>query len=445
MRRIVAVWAVAVSVLGLAFAPPAAAAVAWNTAPVVTHDVANAELDAVDCPTAGFCVAVGSGELPGGVQQAVTEVSDGGAWQRKGIPVGDAADAALHGVDCVSATFCVGVGEYRPYDSSSDAQALAVVWNGTAWRPSSMGGAGDVPTRLHSVSCVSTTFCMAVGEREVDAGGQTPTAVNTLIEYYDGSSWRELGSVSPDRFSRLRSVSCPTTTFCVAVGTTGSDESDVDHTVALREVLGPQGWTLSSAGAPTATHPALTSPAGRTAGLYAVSCTSATFCLDVGFNDTFTGGAFAQVDRWDGTSWAGVPNSWTRSTTALTAVSCVSPTSCVLAARKGLSAVTGTWNGTLANEHRHGRGRHRRSLVPHCLGLRRCGRGRPEGRRDLQRHPLERRRDPEHPGRPGQRTRRGLVRLAHLVPRGGFAVRRPRRDAQHRRALGRLALVAGHE
>lgn len=66
-------------------------------------------------------------------------------------------DGALWGIGCGSESMCVAVGV------TSGARAQALIWNGGFWTiqfPPSPG----TSQRLLEVSCPLTTFCMAVGE-----------------------------------------------------------------------------------------------------------------------------------------------------------------------------------------------------------------------------------------------------------------------------------------
>lgn len=342
MLRAVAVLAGALAVVGVLTAPAASATESVAGKAVPTYNVVNGVLDAVDCATASFCMAVGSGEVAHGAQQALAERPVDGVWQRVALPAPSVAqDTALHGIDCVSASFCAAVGDY--YSTNFGFRSpLIDLWNGSTWQiaPNQPTQTGEAEERLRSVSCASATFCMAVGDIENQAG----TTAATLIEYWDGSSWRVVGSPSPEAYSRLRGIACPTTTVCFAVGTAGNGEDNDEETYGLREMLTPQGWVLEPNATPGAS-PALPGP--RTAGYYGISCTSASFCLDVGWTDHFSSGEDPAVDRWNGTEWASVPVTWNDAASQIDDVSCTSATRCVLLGPTGVKhAQTGTWNGT---------------------------------------------------------------------------------------------------
>ena len=58
-------------------------------------------------------------------------------------------------VSCLSATFCEAVG-------GGDEDALAAAWNGTSWTTQTL--AGTVSTAMNAVSCTTASSCEAVGE-----------------------------------------------------------------------------------------------------------------------------------------------------------------------------------------------------------------------------------------------------------------------------------------
>src|SRR2546427_1585311 len=70
----------------------------------------------------------------------------------------------------------------------------------------------NAPTNdLYDVSCVSVTFCVAVG------GYRAPGEFRTLIESWDGRAWHIVPSPRPGD-SGLNGVSCVSVTSCTAVG-----------------------------------------------------------------------------------------------------------------------------------------------------------------------------------------------------------------------------------
>jgi hypothetical protein len=150
------------------------------------------------------------------------------------------------------------------------------------------------------------------------------------------SSWAKVPSpnTSPSTVNELYGDSCPTATFCVAVGYAGQD--------TLVETWNGSAWSIT---------PSPNAPAPSTGDeLDNVSCTNATFCMAVGYNFLTTVGT-PLVEAWDGSTWTIVPTPPTGAThTYLDAVSCLSPTACTAAGYEDTPAaytpLAETWNGS---------------------------------------------------------------------------------------------------
>ena len=140
-------------------------------------------------------------------------------------------------------------------------------WSGGSFsRVSSVSPTGT--DGLTGISCPSTTFCVAVGYRETPAGGS-----QSLVEKLSGGSFVRIKSANPGQSQYLVSVSCVrNTTSCWAVGR--QYDSSLFNTRSLVETL--------SAGAFE------TVPSFNTVGsteLNGVSCPTTSSCTAVG---TFT-------------------------------------------------------------------------------------------------------------------------------------------------------------
>ncbi len=113
-------------------------------------------------------------------------------------------------VSCVSSAFCVAVtGIGGEVDGLNGGQDYAELWNGTTWSPMTLPTVtGATSTTLVGVSCVTTSFCVAVGHA---------TGVGVLIEQWNGSTWT-VATTSLGQATDLLGVSCTSATFCQAVG-----------------------------------------------------------------------------------------------------------------------------------------------------------------------------------------------------------------------------------
>jgi hypothetical protein len=216
---------------------------------------------------------------------------------------------SLIGVSCSSTSDCFAVGGEK---SGGEPSFLVEHYNGTSWAVQTFAGpAGATFSSLNGVSCPTTSFCMAVGSYSPSAGGQVP-----LVFTFNGSSWQQqsvpLGSSSTA--ASLQAVSCWSNTFCMLVG----GFTSAGLTAAW-------SWNGSSF------------TLQRTGGFFpadlnSVSCTSQTFCAAVGYSGVqFAPGLvdpFAIV--YNGSSWNGpaVPIPSNSRNSLLTGVSCPSATDC---------------------------------------------------------------------------------------------------------------------
>jgi len=175
------------------------------------------QLNAVACVSSVYCIATGhfvGGTTSGGQPESL--VWNGSKWALKTVPIpSQATNAWLYGVSCRSTSFCFAVGDYTI--TTPHQPPLAETWNGTAWtvRPS-QNNPTNQSNSLASASCVSATECEAVGN------SLSPKLAFTSL----GASWRGKsftlqptpGSGPKLAGSDLRGVSCLSSTFCMAVG-----------------------------------------------------------------------------------------------------------------------------------------------------------------------------------------------------------------------------------
>ena len=123
----------------------------------------------------------------------------------------------LESVSCPATTACIAVGTAGTDTGTALVTApLAEQWTGGSWTALTVpdpGVSGDL-VELNSVSCISATNCMAVGDDQNAA----VTADSTVAAQWNGTTWTILATPSPATFSALLSVSCTSATFCSAVG-----------------------------------------------------------------------------------------------------------------------------------------------------------------------------------------------------------------------------------
>jgi len=157
----------------------------------------------VSCPTVTFCVTLDT---------------NGNARVFNGSSFASPQSIGSHGggvtVSCPSPTSCLGLLPGAQY----------VVWNGASWSaPSPIGtvNSNSTPAFIDRVSCPTANFCVA-------------TLSDGHVITWDGSSWSAPQSINASLANfvgpaadvrglnlGLVSVSCPTASFCAAVGSDG--------------------------------------------------------------------------------------------------------------------------------------------------------------------------------------------------------------------------------
>jgi hypothetical protein len=240
-----------------------------------------------------------------------------------GAPPG--SDAVDNAVSCVNADFCMAVGA----PALLDLPPFVEFWNGATWAelplPPVNGQTGP-KVQLAGVSCVTTQFCIAVGN-VVSSGIESP-----LIAQWDGSAWTVVQDSGTDT-TALEDVSCLTVNFCMAVGAIGF----TTHSVFVEEWNGTT-WVPTTLPNPVDTTDAFG---------FGISCTTPTFCMIVGAaGTTLSGGAYAA--SWDGTTWTPSTSANSFKDVILQSVSCVGVSLCKAVGTGGgvgNHPVIDTWNG----------------------------------------------------------------------------------------------------
>ncbi len=279
-----------------------------------------AVLSSVSCHGLSHCMAVGSwfGTTPT-KSKTLAEDWNGSSYVIVHTPNPSASDDQLFGVSCPGADSCFAVGE-----SLSDAKPIIERWSDGVW---SLQPPGHLGTGLNGISCVSVSFCIAVG-----AGG----AGNSVVDGWDGSRWSLLARIRPEGYSgaQLSSVSCSSLTSCVAVGS-ATDSENAQHLLA------------ATGNGSTWTSNVLAFPFSADQGhLDSVSCPATTSCMGVG---SVEGPAVdeAVAEHWNGSTWtaAALPSS---EYVQAEAVACASTTACEAVGAVFNNGKTwgANWNGT---------------------------------------------------------------------------------------------------
>jgi hypothetical protein len=269
----------------------------------------------VSCVSSSFCMSVGTYNV-GLYSYTLGEVGNSAGWSiiQTGLPP-EAVHSELDGVSCVSTSFCMAVGTYSTGQYS---YTFGEEWNGKEWANiPTFVPSGALHSELDGVSCTSTKFCMAVGAYSTGPDSYT------LGEEWNGTKWANIPVVYPETavHSELDGVSCTSTTFCMAVG---SYSVSAGWSYVLGNVWNGTKWASSAMYFPreTAIHSKLDG----------VSCTSTTFCMAVGTYSISAGYSYTLGNEWTGGSeWLAVTttNPTGSEHSELDGVSCTATTFCM--------------------------------------------------------------------------------------------------------------------
>ena len=237
----------------------------------------------VSCPTADSCSAVGSyekSESSGSESLTLAGSWNGSVWTRVPSPnPSGVAGSELSGVACADTMDCVAVGD--SFTITGNGHTLAETWNGTVW---SLTASPDAhpgqDNELAGVSCVSVRECTAVGSYFARSGSDFP-----LIAKWNGSSWHLVAGQEDSGL--LDGIACAKPTVCMAVGSSSGTFTEQRR-----------GKTWKVVPSPNPAH------SEHSAILVGVSCARAFSCEAVGF---YTGSSsdttYDVTESWDGSEW----------------------------------------------------------------------------------------------------------------------------------------------
>jgi hypothetical protein len=230
-----------------AFATTDNGGVNWTSTPFSAQDA----ISAVSCPDESTCIADVydssiEGQIPPGI--ALYSSNGGTTWTNGVLPSGFAG-GYLSQVSCGDATHCMVLGSVsvpNPDRCGTPAAAAAGVCSqgsrfyvggiaassdgGATWQESTLPSGVPQP-QFGDVSCASASECYVTGEEAVPVTiGNVGDADSAMIlgTTDAGATWNKVTfSVPPgapnfdgQSYQLIGDISCPTTTFCLALGVT---------------------------------------------------------------------------------------------------------------------------------------------------------------------------------------------------------------------------------
>jgi hypothetical protein len=152
-------------------------------------------------------------------RRTLIEHWNGKAWKVQASP--NRGVSGLSGVAATSPRNAWAVGSSFPSRRSTRTETLIEHWNGKAWKVQvSPNRRGFYLNQLSGVAASSATNAWAVGYSFGSSPTRKPPVTETLIEHWNGKTWRI--QVSPNRrgfpFSQLSGVAATSSTHAWAVG-----------------------------------------------------------------------------------------------------------------------------------------------------------------------------------------------------------------------------------
>ena len=229
----------------------------------------SSSMTGVSCAAADACTAVGT-VFDNGTYVPFAERWDGTAWTIQAVPAPPGNGSQdLNAVSCPTANTCFAVGSGSDA-SQGDSVPLAEKWDGTRWTIQ----AAPEPSSaflgyLLAVSCRGTGGCTAAGTYFADSGNEF-----ILIERLRGGRWGVQRAPNPQGYNMnfLQAVSCPTAAGCTVAGT--AEDSNIGKSVTLALQRHHGQWVIQPTVNPATGNPSLTGlSCGPTGGCTAVGNT----------------------------------------------------------------------------------------------------------------------------------------------------------------------------
>ena len=259
-------------------------------------------------------------------------------WFLQSAAVPSGSTGFLSGVSCTSGASCTAVGTWSRGDRVG---VLVELSRGSRWM---LERTRPYDAVLSGASCTARRTCAAVGSIEHGFG-----QFNLLIRWNGARA-----SATPSRpplnytdFADLSGVSCASVTACMAVGSAQDCGDDGCQVIAEAARWDGSKWSVESIAS---------RPRWYDTGLSAVSCTSATACVAVGYYDITQGcdygGSrcvqFPLVERWNGAQWSmqSIAKQGGGSRVGLSGVSCATMTACTAVGAFVRGILVEQWNGS---------------------------------------------------------------------------------------------------
>jgi len=231
--------------------PADGASATWTNTDVDGH----ASMYQVSCPSASLCFAIDAADV-----LTTADPSDPSpTWTVNNVEKpSDPNAGTLAGISCPTATFCAAVDESGRVLTSADPDAGA----SANWVPINVVPSSD---GFSSISCPSAGLCVAL-----DRQGDAVTSTNPTL--YDAAIWTFANIDTDD--NHLGSITCASATLCLAGDAVGNVLATSDPTEGSAAK-----WTLANADPANRVY-----GIGSPNAIASISCPTSSFCVAVDLN-----------------------------------------------------------------------------------------------------------------------------------------------------------------
>lgn len=233
----------------------------------------------VSCWATGGCLSAGNGQAMEWKRHA---------WTAVPVP----ADSVVSAVSCLSATYCIGVGNVNREG------AAAWSWNGKAWTSQPAYSPGTAGAGLVAVSCASRRSCEAVGSSDATGAGGSQAP---LAEIWNGRTWTDQPISGAPASGWLDGLACESAGTCEAVG------NSLAYTcISGVCVIPPVAWAAGLSGSGWVAQPSLSALYPEASDASSVSCLPSG-CTAVGREGSAIGPSnpgYTFAAHWNGAAWS---------------------------------------------------------------------------------------------------------------------------------------------
>jgi hypothetical protein len=263
---------------------------AWKHVPTLELG-ASGDLYGIAATSAGSAWAVGY--LPGETGTAsVIARWNGKAWKRVSSPNPGPDGSILQGVAAISARNAWAVGE------TGGQKTVVLHWNGKTWKRVASPSPGNYD-QLYSVTATSARSVWAVGHTQTANG----TGL-TLILHWNGTAWKQVPSPSPAGLGSGSYLYGAAATSARSAWAVGDTQTGTEGFKTLIEHWNGKSWRQVPS-----PNPVRVSSSKLTWNIVqSVAATSARNAWAVGYSEQALKGSKTMVLHWNGKAWKQVPS-----------------------------------------------------------------------------------------------------------------------------------------